>query len=171
MNQMNTKKIAAAGVLLALSIATLFAAASIPGIELTLFTLSSVYVVLMVIEFGTGGGWLFYFGSVMASFVLVPNKVALIPYTLFFGLYAIIKYYIENFKKLSQPIEIVLKLVFGNVMMVIGFMLFGEAFTGAINMPKLAFPLLLAGVQVFLLAYDYILTLIIGFYVKRRPKI
>lgn len=171
MQTFNTKKIATAGVLLALSIATLFAATTVPGIELTLFALSSVYVAIMVIEFTPNTGWVFYFGSVMLTFVLVPNKGAVIPYTIFFGIYAIIKYYIENFKKIKQPVEIVLKLLFCNLMCVLGFIFFGAVFTGAINLPDAALPILIIGAQIFFLAYDYILTLIIGFYLKRRPKL
>lgn len=166
----NTKKIATAGVLLAFSIATLFAATTIPGIELTLFALSSVYVAIMVIEFTPNVGWVFYFGSVMLTFVLIPNKGAVIPYTIFFGIYAIIKYYIENFKKINQPVEIVLKLLFCNLMCALGFIFFGTIFTGAINIPNVALPIIIIGAQVFFLAYDYILTLLIGFYMKRIKK-
>lgn len=170
MESMNTKKIATAGVLLALSIATLFAAAFVPGIELTLYALSTVYVAIIVIEFTPNTGWLFYFASVMLSFILVPNKGALIPYALFFGVYAMIKYYLETFKKIPQPVEIILKLVFFNLMFTLGFLFFGAIFTGSINIPDLALPIVLIGAQVFFLLYDYILTMIIGFYLKRRPK-
>jgi hypothetical protein len=170
MKNLDTKKITTAGVLLALSAATLFAATIVPGIELTLYALSSVYVAIMIIEFNPNAGWLFYFGSVMLAFVIVPNKGGLIPYTIFFGIYALIKYYIENYKKLSQPVEIVLKLVFSNLMFILGFLFFGTMFTGSIEIPDIALPIILIGAQVFFLFYDFILTLIIGFYLKRRPK-
>lgn len=171
MGNLDTKKIATGGVLLALSIATLFGATFIPGIELTLYALSSVYVAVIILEFTPGAGWLFYFASVMLAFVLVPNKGGLIPYTIFFGIYAMIKYYIENFDKISQPVEIILKLAFFNLMLFLGFQFFGKVFTGAISIPELALPIILAGAQVFFLAYDYMLTLLIGFYLKRRPKV
>lgn len=165
-----TKMIAASGIMLALSVITLFAATFIPGIELTLFALSSAYVAIILIEFTHGAGWLFYIASVLLSFLLTPNKAALIPYALFFGIFPIIKYYIEKARKLPQVVEVILKLVFFNGLFAFGFYLFGEAFTGTIQIPDLAFPLIIAGGQVFFLAYDYILTLIIGFYYKRRPK-
>lgn len=171
MDKNRTKMIAASGILLALSIVTLFAATFIPGIELTLFALSSAYVAFVLIEFKHGAGWIFYIASVLLSFVLVPNKAALIPYALFFGVYPIIKYYIEKSRRMHQIAEVLLKLVFFNAMFAAGFYLFGEAFTGAIQIPDLAFPLIIAGGQIFFLAYDYILSLIIGFYMKRRPKI
>ena len=107
----------------------------------------------------------------MLTFIIVPNKAGLVPYTIFFGIYAIIKYYIENFKKISRPVELILKLLFCNLMFGLGVMFFGEVFTGAIQIPEVAFPIVIVGAQVFFLAYDYLLTLLIGFYMKKRPKV
>lgn len=171
MGNLDTKKIATAGVLLAMSIATLFGAAFIPGIELTLYALSTVYVAIMVIEFTPNIGWGFYFASVMLTWLIVPNKAALIPYTIFFGFYAMIKYYIEFYlKKFPQVLQVFLKLVFCNLMLVFGFVFFDFIFTGALHIPELPLPVLLIGAQVFFLAYDYILTLFIGFYMRRIRK-
>lgn len=170
METLNTKKIVTGGVLLALSIATIFGATFVPGIELTLYALSSVYVAIMIIEFKPNAGWLFYFASVILTFILVPNKAGVIPYTIFFGIYAMIKYYIENFKKFSQPVEIILKLVFCNLMFFFGIYFLGKLFTGALQIPDVALPIIIIGAQIFFLAYDYVLTLIIGFYLKRRSK-
>lgn len=171
MEKMNTRRIATAGVLLALSVATLFAASVVPGIELTLYSLSTVYVAIMVIEFTPNTGWLFYFASVMLTWVLLPNKAALVPYTIFFGMYSLIKYYIEYYlKKVPQVVQIILKLVYCNTIFALGISFFGIVFLGALHLPDLALPILLAGAQVFFLLYDYILTLLIGFYLKRRPK-
>lgn len=170
MGNMNTKKIATGGVVLALSIATLFGATIIPGIELTLYALGSVFVAIIIMEFNVNTGWAFYFASVILSFVLIPNKVALIPYAFFFGIYSIFKYYIEAFKKLPRIAEIILKLVFCNMMIALGFLIFGTLVTGSIHIPEVALPVLLIAAQLFFLAYDYILTLMIGFYQKRGPK-
>lgn len=171
MGNLATKKIATSGVLLALSIATLFGATFVPGIELTLYALSSAYVAIIILEFSASTGWIFYFASVMLSFILIPNKGALIPYTIFFGIYAMMKYYIERFKKISQPVEVILKLLFFNLMFVLGFQFFGTLFTGTIRIPDFAFPVIIILAQFFFLAYDYILTLVIGYYLKRRPKV
>lgn len=170
MENINAKKIAVAGVLLALSVVTLFGATFVPGVELTLYTLTSAYVAMIVIEYNAATAWLFYIASVLLSALLVPNKGGLIPYVIFFGVYAIIKYWIEKSKKLSRPLEIILKLLFCNAMIGLGYVFFAAAFTGAIRLPDAAWPILLAGAQLFFLAYDYVLTLVIGFYLKRRPK-
>ena len=171
MGNMNTKKIATAGVLLAFSVATVFGASIIPGIELTLYAISTVYVAIMVIEFTPNTGWLFYFASVMLTWIIVPNKAAMIPYTIFFGIYAMFKYYIEHYlKKLPQILQILIKLVFCNLMFLFGFFFFGFLFIGTIHVPDVSLPIIIAGAQVFFLAYDYILTILIGFYMKRIRK-
>lgn len=171
MGKLDTKKIATGGILLALSIATLFAASTVPGIELTLYALSTVYVAIIVIEFTPNTGWLFYFASVMLTWLIVPNKAAMLPYTVFFGIYAMFKYYIEHYmRKFPQVLQILLKLVFCNTMFLFGFFFFSFIFINAIHVPDVSFPIIIAGAQVFFLAYDYILTLLIGFYMKRVRK-
>ena len=170
MNKITAKTVATGGIFLALSLATLFGATTVPGIELTLYTLSSFYAAFIIVEISTSAAWLFYFASVLLTFVIIPNKGALIPYTIFFGLYGIVKYYIENYKKIKQPVEIILKLLFCNLVFFLGFVFFGELFLGAIQVPDFALPIIIVGAQVFFLAYDYLFTLVIGFYVKRRLK-
>jgi hypothetical protein len=164
----STLRVATGGVLLALSIATLFSATFIPGVELTLFTFSSFYVAFIIIESDLKGGILFYVASLLLGAILIPNKGALLPYAMFFGLYGIVKLLIEKIKKI--PIELILKLVFFNISYAIGLLFFKELFLGNIDLPNLALPVLLVGAQVFFLFYDYLFTLVIGFYLSSRPK-
>ena len=161
------RAVATTGIFLALSMVTLFFATFIPGIELTLYAISSFYVAFIMVEVGVRGGWLFYVASVLLSAMIVPNKAGLIPYAMFFGLYGIAKYYIERISKL--PIEIPLKLLFFNVSFGIGLIFFQELFLGAISVPDLALPILIIGAQIFFLLYDYIFTLVICFYLKQKP--
>lgn len=166
----STRIVAIGGVFLALSIAFLFLATFIPNIELTMFTLASFLVVFVIIETSTTGGWIFYMASVFITFTIVPNKAGIIPYTLFFGLYPILKYYFESIKKLSFVVLLIIKLVLCNVLFGAGIIFFQQVFVSAINLPDVAFPILIIGAQVFFLVYDYILTLAVGFYLKKRPK-
>ena len=59
MNQTKTKAVAISGIFLALSIVTLFAATIVPGIELTLYALSSFYIAFVMIEISLSAGWIF----------------------------------------------------------------------------------------------------------------
>ena len=168
MNQSKySRSVATTGIFLALSMVTLFVATFIPGIELTLYAISSFYVAFIMIEVGARAGWLFYVATVLLSALIVPNKAGLIPYAMFFGIYGIAKYYIERLNKL--PLEIPLKLIFFNISFGIGIIFFRELFLGTIQVPDLALPIIIIGAQLFFLLYDYIFTLVIGFYLKLKP--
>lgn len=163
-----TRAVAIGGVFLALSLATLFVATFIPGIELTMYAFSSFYVAFIIMESGIKGGVSFYIASLLLAAILVPNKGALLPYAMFFGLYGIVKYLIEKIKII--PVEMILKLIFFNISYMIGLLFFKELFLGNISLPDMALPILIVGAQAFFLFYDYLFTLIIGFYLSRRPK-
>jgi hypothetical protein len=166
----SARTVAIGGVFLALSVVFLFLATIIPGIELTLFTLSSFFVAFMIIETSIQGGWIFYLASYLIAYIIIPNKGAIIPFAIFFGLYPVIKYYIESFKRIPFPIEIIIKLVLFNVIFGAGVILFKQLFLNAVQIPDVAFPIIIIGAQVFFLVYDYLLTLAVGFYLKKRPK-
>jgi len=165
----SSRAIATSGIFLSLSIVTLFIATFIPGIELTMYTISSFYVAFVMVEIGARGGWLFYVASLLLAVLIIPNKAGLIPYAMFFGLYGIAKYYIERLHKL--PLEIPLKLIFFNLAFGIGFVFFKELLLGVIEVPDITFPIIIIGAQIFFLIYDYLFTLAIGFYLKQRPKV
>ncbi|MGI6728008.1 MAG: hypothetical protein ACOX4P_05555 [Anaerovoracaceae bacterium] len=160
-----TKTIALGGVLLALSLVTIFLASFIPGFELTLYALSTFCVVIFIIETKAKGGWLFYGASCLLSLVLIPNKLALLPYIIFFGLYGLIKYYIERIRK--QPVEIILKLLFFNGSWGIGLYFFKNLLISNIGLPDYPVIVLIIAAQILFLLYDYILTQLIGFYRNR----
>ena len=90
----------------------------------------------------------------------------MIPFILYFGIYGLVKYYIEKLNKLT--LEIILKLVFSNIMLFIVYYIFTH-FVGNINYN---FPLwiLLIIVQFAFIIFDYALTLIITFYISKFHK-
>lgn len=169
--RISRRTVAVGGIFLALSIVTLFLATIIPGIELTLYALSSFYVAFMVIETKARSGWLFYAASVLLSAMLVPNKAGLLPYAMFFGLYPMIKYYIERQRRNSRWLEIFLKLIFFNLTLGAALLFLRQLFFSTINLPNLALPLLIAAGQVGFLFYDYFFTVVVGFYLRRRQRI
>lgn len=161
----NTKTVALGGVMLALLLMTLFLASFLPGVELTLYAISSVFTAIIILETNIKGGTLFYFASALMALALIPNKLAILPYLFLFGFYGILKYLIEKIAKL--PIEIILKLLIFNISLGTGLFIFKEAFVANIRLPEYSnFILIIAGQFMFLL-YDYIFSLIIGFYSRR----
>lgn len=162
---MKTRTAALGGILLALSVATLFFASFVPGVELTIYAVSSVYTAIMIIETNSKGGGIFYIASGILALLLIPNKAAVLPYLFFFGIYGIVKYYIEKIGKL--PVETCLKLLFFNISIGSGILLFKTVFLDNFRLPDYANVLLILGGQLLFLLYDHIFTLLISYY-KRR---
>jgi hypothetical protein len=161
----STSNIAIGGICLAGSVLSVFLASIIPGAELTLYAVSSLFVAVMIIEAGMRGGWMVYGGTILLSFILIPNKLALIPYVFFFGLYGIIKYYSEQNRHAAIQLGIkasVFLVVFG-----IGYLFFRELFFGNIKIPELSLPILAFAGLAFLFLYDFIFTQIIQIYRRR----
>jgi hypothetical protein len=164
---MKTNKIALMGILLGMNIIILFGATMLPGIELTLFAVSSFTTAIVVMKVSPKSAAIFYLATVLLGGILLPNKLGLLVYILFFGYYAIVKYYIEKMPcgKLKdinkQAVELVCKTSVFIVAFGSGILIFKEAFIGGISLPD--FPVLvicIAAIAVFI-AYDYVFTLII----------
>ncbi|MCQ2546864.1 MAG: hypothetical protein MJ161_04875 [Clostridia bacterium] len=163
----NTKtfKIALGGICLALAVISLFGATVVPGIELTLFAISSLFTAVMIIETGVGGGALVYAGACILGFVLIPNKLALIPYVFLFGYYPILKYFIEKIK--GGPLQIALKTIYFAALTCIGLLLFRAVIADSIHMPDYPVAVLIIGGTLLMLLYDFVMTFLIDWYIRR----
>lgn len=164
---MKTNKVALPGVLLGLNMIVLFGATMLPGIELSLYALSSFITGILVMKASPKSGAVLYVATVILGGVLLPNKLALLPYVLFFGYYGIAKYFIEKMPcgKLKdihkQIVEIICKIVIFVVAFGSGILIFKEGFTSGLSLPDLPFLVIgIAAVPVFL-AYDYVFTLVL----------
>lgn len=165
MKRKNGKIIALGGVLLALSLVSLYIASFVPGFEITFYTVSSAFVPIMMIESKGRGGWLLYFACSVMALLILPNKVAAVPYIFFFGIYGIIKFYIE---KVSLPaVQLLLKFVVFTGIMLIAYNFFYSFFFGVITLKDFAPWILLIIGEVFFLFYDIILTGVINYYYRR----
>ncbi len=157
--------IALGGILTALTVVFMYIASFVPGLELTMFAISSFFVAIMVIETGPKGGLIMFLAAAVIGFVLIPNKIGIAPYLLLFGYYGIAKYYIEKINKLVPELAIkacLFLLTFG-----IGFFLFQEVFLGQIELPDYPLPILAIGGVVAFLVYDRIYSIAIMFYINK----
>ena len=80
------------GILLALCIAGVFMSSIVPGAEMTLLLVASAGIFIFCREAGAAGGA----AACGLSLILVPNKLAVLPLALVFGLYPVIKYLLEK---------------------------------------------------------------------------
>ena len=165
MKSSKTSKIALGGICLALTVVFMFAGSIVPGIELTLFAVSSLFTAVMIIETGVKGGILMYAAAVILGLVIIPNKLAMIPYAFFFGYYGILKYYIEKLK--GRYIQLIVKIIFFAVVLCTGLIGFNELLLGSIHLPDYPVAVLIIAGIVMMVVYDYIYTMLINFYVRR----
>jgi len=173
---MKTNKVALPGILLGLNMIILFGATTLPGIEMTLYALSSFVTAIIVMKASPKSAAVFYVATVLLAGVLLPNKLAILPYVLFFGYYGIAKYYIEKMPcgKLKdihkQAVELICKIAVFAAAFGIGILIFKESFTSGLSIPDLpVFIICIAAVVVFVV-YDYVFTLILV-YIKRLIKL
>ena len=92
---MKAKQIAESGILIALTIVVLYAASILPVSRLTVLTIASCFIPIAIIRTSLKNTLLIYIASSILSLFLIPINTAL-SYVLFFGIYGIIKYYIEK---------------------------------------------------------------------------
>lgn len=160
-----TQNIAIGGICLAGSVLSVFLASIIPGVELTLYAVSSLFVAVVILEAGMRGGWMMYSGTILLCLILIPNKLALVPYIFFFGFYGIIKFYAEQNRR--PAIQLGIKAAVFLVVFGIGYFFFKEIFFGNIHLPDFPLPLLILAGLAFVILYDFIFTQLIQIYRKR----
>lgn len=153
----DAKGIAVVGVFLAISVIALFLAGILPGVELTMYAIAGIVMTLVIREVNIAGGVFLYVGSLLLGFLILPNKLALLPYAFLFGPYGIVREPIEGLKKM--PVRYALKLIVANSLGLLGFLIFKGAFFNAVELPDLAWPILLVAAEVMFIVYDIMLNL------------
>lgn len=162
-----SKKVALGGVLGALCIICLYLAVYLPTSRLFFYGVSSVFSSIMLVESGNRWAWIFYFATSLLALLLIPNKVGIIPYAAFFGLYGMIKYYIEGIR--NTAIELILKGAFFSLGLFLAILVVKELFMGEV-FSKLPLWALIIGALVVFYIYDYAYTQFVVFYETRIRK-
>lgn len=174
---LKTKDLTLGGLLVAFTLILLYLTLIFHHNTLTLLTLTSFMVSIALIRCGLKTACLVYISSGFLSFFLFPPKIIFF-YILFFGVYSIIKSFIEKTKLLW--VELILKLIFFNLILGISFVFMSEVLTSFISdkplelihyyLPQLPQAMILITLWVVLqlafLLLDYALTLLIDFYYR-----
>ena len=164
-----SRRIAFGGILTALCVVLTYLAAYLPTGKLGLYALTSVIIAIAVIELDIKLGAVVYAASAILVFLLTGSINALLLFTLFFGSYPLLKYYIE--KQRSAVLEMLLKFGTFNLLAVLSFFIFKLLLgISPINLSSfsvlMSIGILLAG-QILFLIYDYILSRLIDYYINR----
>ena len=158
---MKAKDIALGGVLVALTIVTLYLTLLIPTNTIAIMTLASLYIPICLIRSNIKTSIFVYVASTIVSLFILPINYS-IMYALFFGIYGLVKHFIEKLNKIA------IKLVFFNVVLTIGLLTL-ELFGVNIDM-KFSVGIMYLLAQPVFLVYDYALSALITMYYKKFHK-
>lgn len=162
---MKAKELTVSATLTALTIVILYLNLLLPISTISILTLASALIPVALIRGSIKSSILVYISSSIIGFFILPMNIILL-YILFFGIYGIIKYFIEKINKL--PIEIIFKIIFFNIILVLSIFVFNSFV--AIEVTKMPMLLLFIVAQPVFLIYDYALSLLISFYLDRIHK-
>lgn len=162
---MKAKELTVSAALTALTIVILYLNLLLPISTISILTLASALIPVALIRGSIKSSILVYISSSLIGFFILPINIILL-YVLFFGIYGIVKYFIEKINKL--PIEIILKIIFFNIILVLSIFVFNSIV--AIEITKLPIYLLFIVAQPVFLIYDYALSLLISFYLDKIHK-
>jgi hypothetical protein len=169
-SSLSVKSVSLGGILLALVTIVLLLAIYSPVNKLSLYALSSFFIAVMIIVLGIKAGWLFYISSCLLALIVIPDKIGVIPYLAFFGVYGMVKLYIERLDKLI--LEYILKLAYFNLFVIVSLQ-FIKGFFQENLFSKIPFPLwaVLVILELLFLVYDYVFTLFIQYFNSKLRRL
>ncbi|WP_142414281.1 hypothetical protein [Hathewaya massiliensis] len=155
-----SNNIAKGGIFTALGIICVYLSVLIPVNTLFFLLLASAIIPLTLLSTDMKTTIVVYLSTALLSLILVPTKSIGISYLILFGIYGIIKYFIEKLE--NTYLEILLKLGFLNITMFIIYFFYKTLlFKGTLL--KLPLVLIVPFMQVVFAIYDYTLTVFINY--------
>ncbi len=168
------KRITFSAVAMGLTVICLYGSSALSTGRLAALGLASLFCGICVSRYGVRYGVTLYIGASLLSLLFIPKRTIVMLYILFAGYYPIVKLYIEKLNKLWA--EWVLKVLFFNLTLAMIYIIFKAFF-----MPTLASPvtalvlhylaLVIVGLQVFFVLYDWVLSYMIGYYNQMLRRI
>lgn len=156
-------KIARGGLYTALTVLLLYIASVTPTSKLSLLTAASAIIPLSILTTGIRNTIAVYGASAILTFLISQKGLAL-SYSVFFGLYGFVKFYVEAMNKVIY--EILIKLAYFNLSLFIVYKLYTALFTESISSKLPVYFFIIAAQAAFIL-YDYVMTSIIN-YIKTK---
>lgn len=162
------KQVAFGGIGNLLTIVSLYLASVLPTNRIFFLGLSSVFLAIIVVEFGTKAAILNYVSVSILGFLILPNKITLLPYIFFLGYYGIIKLYIEKLNNFI--VEWVLKLVAFNGGLYVIYTFAHSILLGDISIELPIWALIIIA-QIIFIVYDYGYSVAIWYYKRKLRNI
>jgi hypothetical protein len=159
----STKKITLSAMAVALGTVIMLLGWVIEALDLTVCALASLLVVFIYIEIGSYYPWLVWICTTLATALIYPGSLVWIEYLLVFGIFPLIKAYIERLPRWSW---ILVKIAYINIMIwgvfLIAEVLLGIPFFGEDTL--LMKIVLYVMINIAFIAYDFFITVMVRFY-------
>ena len=165
-----TKKVTLSAMLVALGTALMLLGSMIDVLDLSVCAIASLVVVFVYIELGSPYTWLVWLCTSLCTALIYSASIVWVEYFLVFGVYPLIKAYIERLPRWSW---LPIKLVYINAVIwglfAICELLLGIPFFDAEN--RIMAIVIYALMNVAFIAYDVFITVMVNFYyIKLRPR-
>ncbi len=166
-----TKKITLSAMMVALGTAFMIIGAVFEVLDMTVCAMASMLVVFIYLEIGSYYPWLVWICTTIATALLYPGSLIWAEYLLIFGVYPLIKAYIERLPKWTW---LIVKLVYLNAvvwgMIAISELLLGIPFFGEEGKIMIIITYILLNVAFVM--FDIMITIMVRFYMSKiRPRI
>lgn len=167
MKNSSASNVVKGGLLVALTLIILYAANFITFNTLFLLGLTSALIPLAIIISDVPTSVMVYVASAILGYLIIPDKTLWILYTVVFGPYGIVKLFIE--KQRNTILEIVLKLIYFNLVIVLSFFIYKTFFMPNIELEYSIVIVILVG-NIAFFVFDYVLTVFVNSIRNRRFK-
>lgn len=149
-SKLTTKTIALCGIFLVFTLLFLFLAGSITNIQMVSYCLSSIFVIIILEESNLRAGIAFYVASSLLALLILPNKLGVVPYVLFFGHYGIWYYWYTKAK--NKHLVHAINYLVANIGIFAIYFTCKELFV-ALRIPS--FIIFILVVEIFIFLFDY----------------
>lgn len=162
---LKSSNIAKGGIFTAIGFLLIYLSTLLPVNKLSLLATASAIIPIAIVSTNAKNGFLVYLStSILCSIVVGISRPPVLLYIIFFGLYGLIKYYIEKLNKIY--IEIILKFLYFNICLGILVYIYKLFFKGIPMVTTYIFFYFIAA-EIAFIVFDYILTLFI-FYIDKH---
>ena len=172
-----TKKITFSAMAVALGVLFMTLGYFIEALDLTVAALTSIIMLFVFIEIGKPYTFLVWIATSLLGALFFTGSLVWVTYFLVFGIYPIMKAYIEKLKRgLWIPIKLVGFVTSGSLLILFSELILGIPFFGEINLPILSGREYIFKVAVFVMlimaffVYDIFLTVMVRFYFSNFRK-
>ena len=163
----STKKLTRCAFAAAYGVIALLIGSVISVLDLSMLCLSSFGVIFAMLRYGNGRALLTYAATALLAWILLPEKLIALAYTVVTGIYPILKLRAE--RKTKPLLRWGIKLTYCNGVLLLWYS-FGRALFGVSGEPDYPMLLLFLFGNAGFLVYDFALTQLVLIYIRKIAR-